>query len=151
MTHMIPGRCETQIFSIAFAVFLHLCRVGNSQEPKTEASPQPELRKVGRVTQLHVDGKPFLVLGGELGNSTASNLAVLETALDRCQQMNLNTIMLPVYWDLIEPEEGKFDFALVQGAIDLARARDLRLVLLWFGTWKNSMSCYAPSLVEPQV
>ena len=62
--------------------------------------------------------------------------------------MNLNTIMLPVYWDLIEPEEGKFDFALVRGAIDRARARDLRLVFLWFGTWKNSMSCYAPSWVK---
>ncbi|MCI0748746.1 MAG: beta-galactosidase, partial [Verrucomicrobia subdivision 3 bacterium] len=56
--------------------------------------------------------------------------------------------MLPVYWDLTEPEEGKFDFTLVQGAIDRARARDLRLVFLWFGTWKNSMSCYAPSWVK---
>ncbi len=100
------------------------------------------------MTQLYVDGKPFLALGGELGNSTASDLAVLDEALERCQRMNLNTIMLPVYWDLIEPEEGKFDFTLVQGAIDRARARNLRLVFLWFGTWKNSMSCYAPGWVK---
>ncbi len=83
-----------------------------------------------------------------MGNSTASDLAVLDGALEKCQRMNLNTVMLPVYWDLIEPEEDKFDFTLVQGAIDRARARNLRLVLLWFGTWKNSMSCYAPSWVK---
>ncbi|HEY4234902.1 MAG TPA: DUF5597 domain-containing protein [Lacipirellulaceae bacterium] len=106
------------------------------------------MRKVDRVTQLYVDGNPFLALGGELGNSTASDLAVLGAALDKCQRMNLNTIMLPVYWDLIEPEAGKFDFTLVQGAIDRARTRNLRLVYLWFGTWKNSMSCYAPGWVK---
>jgi beta-galactosidase GanA len=108
----------------------------------------PQLRKSGDVTQLYVDGKPFLALGGELGNSTAADLDVLEAALTTCQRMHLNTVMLPVYWDRIEPEEGKYDFALVQGAIDRARDHDLRLVLLWFGTWKNSMSCYAPSWVK---
>jgi beta-galactosidase GanA len=135
-------------FCAALAILLSLCNVGCPQELKADTALRPDLRKVGRVTQLYVDGRPFLVLGGELGNSTASNLTVLETALDRCQRMNLNTVMLPVYWDLIEPEQGKFDFALVQGAIDRARARNLRLVFLWFGTWKNSMSCYAPSWVK---
>jgi beta-galactosidase GanA len=108
----------------------------------------PQLRQTQRVTQLYVDDQPFLALGGELGNSTASDLNVLDQALQHCQAMNLNTVMLPVYWDLIEPAEGKFDFTLVQGAIDRARARDLHLVFLWFGTWKNSMSCYAPSWVK---
>jgi beta-galactosidase GanA len=135
-------------FYAALAILLSLCNAGCPQELKADTASRPELRKVGRVTQLYVDGQPFLVLGGELGNSTASSLTVLETALDRCQRMNLNTVMLPVYWDLIEPEEGKFDFALVQSAIDQARARNLRLVFLWFGTWKNSMSCYAPSWVK---
>src|SRR4029079_1709131 len=135
-------------FCAALAILLSLAYMGYSQGSKTYTTSIPELRKSGRVTQLYVDSQPFLVLGGELGNSTASNLAVLETALDRCQRMNLNTVMLPVYWDLIEPEEGKFDFALVRGAIDHARARNLRLVFLWFGTWKNSMSCYAPSWLK---
>ena len=148
---MYRGVGAGRIFSGAFAVFLSFCQIGYCQERKAETALRPELRKVGRVTQLYVGGKPLLVLGGELGNSTASSLAVLETALDRCQRMNLNTIMLPVYWDLIEPKEGKFDFALVQGAIDRARARDLRLVFLWFGTWKNSMSCYAPSWVKRDI
>src|ERR1700759_5244751 len=85
-------------------------------ELRAESGASPELKKVGRATQLYVDGKPYLALGGELGNSTASDLSVLGGALDACQRMNLNTVMLPVYWDLIEPEEGKFDFKLVQGA-----------------------------------
>src|SRR5204863_8610153 len=87
-------------------------------------------------------------LGGALRTSTASDLAVLDVGLAKCRRMNLTTVMLPVYWDRIEPREGQFDFRLVQGAIDRARAHDLRLVYLWFGTWKNSMSCYAPGWVK---
>lgn len=113
-----------------------------------EAALLSQLRQEGGVTQLYVNSRPFLVLGGELGNSTASDLTALEEALDRCRALNLNTVVLPVYWDLIEPEEGAFDFTLVRGAIDLASARDLKLVLLWFGMWKNSMSCYAPGWVK---
>lgn len=108
----------------------------------------PHLFKSGNVTQLYVDQKPFLAIGGELGNSNASDLSILDAALARCRRMHLNTIMLPVYWDLIEPEEGKLDFSLVRGAIDLARRHGLRLVYLWFGTWKNSMSCYCPAWVK---
>ena len=114
----------------------------------TTASPIPELQKIADTTQLHVDGKPFLILGGELGNSTASDLPALDAAFAKCQRMHLNTVMLPVYWDRLEPEEGRFDFTLLQGALDRARAHHLHLVYLWFGTWKNSMSCYAPSWVK---
>ena len=116
--------------------------------PKNENRFTPQLRQVGRVMQLFVDDVPYLALGGELGNSTASDLNTLDQALGKCQRMNLNTVMLPVYWDLIEPQEGSFDFTLVQGAVDRARTRNLRLVFLWFGTWKNSMSCYAPGWMK---
>ena len=139
---------STILLSANFVIWLALCQMGLSRGLAAETPACPELRNVGRVTQLYVGSKPFLALGGELRNSTASDLAVLDRALEKCRRMNLNTVMLPVYWDLIEPEEGKFDFTLVQGAIDRARARDLRLVFLWFGTWKNSMSCYAPSWVK---
>ncbi len=131
---------------IVAAVVLH-CRVACSQSVQMDASI-PQLRRAGPITQLYVGDKPFLALGGELGNSTASDLDILENALARCQRMNLNTVMLPVYWDLIEPVEGKFDFSLVAGAIDRARNHNLHLVYLWFGTWKNSMSSYAPGWVK---
>jgi beta-galactosidase GanA len=62
--------------------------------------------------------------------------------------LNLNTVLVPVYWELIEPAEGKFDFALVDGLIQEARRHQLRIVPLWFASWKNSMSCYAPAWVK---
>ncbi|MGA2916257.1 MAG: DUF5597 domain-containing protein [Sedimentisphaerales bacterium] len=108
----------------------------------------PHLQKQANVTQLIVDDKPFLILGGELGNSNASSLDYMKPIWPKLVQMNLNTVLAPVYWDLIEPQEGKFDWTLVDGLITGARQHNLRLVLLWFGSWKNSMSCYVPAWVK---
>jgi beta-galactosidase GanA len=88
------------------------------------------------------------MLAGELGNSTASDLESLRQVWPRLQALHLNTVLAPVYWELVEPEEGRFDFALVDGLIEQARAHDVRLVLLWFASWKNSMSSYAPAWVK---
>jgi hypothetical protein len=110
--------------------------------------PLPQLRRQGSATQLVVDGKPFLIRGGELGNSTASNAAYLEPFWPRFAELNLNTVLAPVYWELLEPEEGRFDFTLVDQVIAQARRHRMRLVLLWFGSWKNSISCYAPAWVK---
>ena len=136
------------LVGVAVAALVVYPLVAYSQNLKMETITIPHLRQMGHSVQLYVDNRPFLALGGELGNSTASDLDILENALARCQRMNLNAVMLPVCWDLIEPEEGKFDFSLVGGAIDRARHHRLHLVYLWFGTWKNSMSCYAPSWVK---
>ncbi|MDR0864888.1 MAG: DUF5597 domain-containing protein [Candidatus Symbiothrix sp.] len=108
----------------------------------------PYLVKQGAATQLRVADKPFLMLGGELGNSTASALPELDTVFAKLQQMNLNTVLTPAYWELIEPEEGKFDFTSIDAAIHAARTHNLKIVFLWFGSWKNSMSCYAPAWVK---
>lgn len=108
----------------------------------------PHLRKQGVATQLIVDDRPFLILGGELANSSASNLAYLKPRWPRLAQLNLNTVLAPVSWELIEPEQGRFDFAIVDGLIRDARAHDMRLVLLWFGSWKNSMSSYVPAWIK---
>jgi hypothetical protein len=107
-------------------------------------SSAPHLVKKGTATQLIVKDQPFLILGGELGNSTASSLEDMKWVSEKLQAMNLNTMLVPAYWDLIESEEGEFDFTLIDGTIDLARKHDLKIVFLWFGAWKNSMSCYAP-------
>src|SRR5882724_855035 len=110
--------------------------------------PAPYLRKQGMATQLVVDDQPFLVLAGEVGNSTSASLDYMRPIWPRLTSLNLNTVLIPVYWELIEPTEGKFDFALVDGLIQEARRHKLRLVLLWFASWKNSMSCYAPAWVK---
>src|SRR2546425_11073066 len=108
----------------------------------------PHLRQQGTATQLVVDGKPFLILGGELGNSTSSSLEYMRPVWPKVVSLNLNTLLVPVYWELTEPAEGKFDFSLVDGLIEEARRHQLRLVPLWFASWKNSMSCYAPAWVK---
>lgn len=110
------------------------------------AFPQSvSLREQGSAVQLIVDGCPYLVLGGELGNSSASNPRDIEDNLAKVRAMGLNTVLVPAYWDLMEPVEGQFDFSLTDKVLQEARANDLKVVFLWFGAWKNSMSCYAPS------
>jgi hypothetical protein len=98
--------------------------------------------------QIVVDGKPYLVRGGELENSSASSLAYLDTIWPKVDAMHFNTVLAPVYWELIEPREGEFDFSTVDGLIRGARKHNVRLVLLWFGSWKNSMSSYVPGWVK---
>lgn len=108
----------------------------------------PHLKKKGTATQLIVDGKPFLVLGGELGNSSFTSLEYMAPVWAKLKAMNLNTVLVPVYWELIEPREGEFEFELYDQLFNEARKNDLKLVLLWFGSWKNSMSSHAPGWVK---
>lgn len=98
--------------------------------------------------QLLINNQPYLMLGGELANSSAASSAYLQQIWPKLSAMNLNTVLVPVYWELMEPEEGKFNFDLVDTALKNARATKMKLVLLWFGSWKNSMSCYTPAWVK---
>ena len=100
--------------------------------------------------QLRLHGEPFVILGGELANSSASSADYMDArhTWRTLREAGLNTVLAPVYWELIEPEEGRFDFSTVDYLLSSARAEDLHLVLLWFGTWKNSMSCYVPAWVK---
>lgn len=108
----------------------------------------PQLKKQPFNSQLIVDDKPFIILGGELGNSSASDKGYMDNLWPKLSTLNLNTVLVPVYWDLLEPNENQFDFALVDHAIENARANHMKLVFLWFGSWKNSMSCYTPAWVK---
>ncbi|WP_140986412.1 DUF5597 domain-containing protein [Asticcacaulis tiandongensis] len=112
------------------------------------AQDAPHLKKQGTATQLIVDGKPLLILGGELGNSTASDLKYLDGYWPTLKAIGLNTIIAPVEWDQIEPKEGIYDFAPLEGLIKQAEANNVKVVLLWFGAWKNSMSSYAPPYIK---
>ncbi len=119
-------------------LILHLLITGYGYAQKST------LGKQGTATQLIVDGKPFLILGGELGNSSAACIQDIETIFPKLQRMGLNTVLVPAYWDLLEPTEGNFDFTLTDKVLEQARKNDLKVVFLWFGAWKNSMSCYTP-------
>jgi hypothetical protein len=108
----------------------------------------PHLRKQGTATQLIVDGKPFLALAGELGNNTATSLENMQPIWSRLVAGNLNTVLAAVSWAQIEPEEGNYEFAVVDGLIQEARRNHLKVVFLWFGSWKNGLSSYAPYWVK---
>jgi beta-galactosidase GanA len=112
------------------------------------AATAPHLKKQGTVMQLIVDDRPMLILGGELGNSTASDLKYLNTHWATFKTIGLNTVIAPVEWDQIEPREGVYDFAPLEGLIQQAEASKMKVVLLWFGAWKNSMSSYAPPYIK---
>ena len=87
---------------------------------------------------------PYPILGGELSNSAATCVEDIDEVMPRMKALGLNTVLVPAYWEFIEPAEGQFDFTLIDRTIDRARENQLKVIFLWFGAWKNSMSCYAP-------
>ncbi len=108
----------------------------------------PRLEAQGSAVRLMVHDAPMLILGGELGNSSASSERYIAPHWPRLKQMHLNTVVAPVYWELIEPSEGHFVWDSVDSLVRAARANGLKLVVLWFGAWKNSMSTYAPGWMK---
>ena len=108
----------------------------------------PRLEKRGVTTQLIVDGKPFLMLAGELHNSSSSSLEYMKPLWPRLAAIPLNTVLTPVSWELFEPTEGKYDFTLIDGLLAQAREQRLHIVFLWLAAWKNGMSSYAPVWVK---
>lgn len=119
-----------------------------TQTAQAQASCTPRLEQRGQAIQLVVDGKPYLVLGGETRNSSSSDLNYMAPIWTKLKSMNLNTVLVPVAWETIEPEEGRFNFSNVDGLLKGARENDLRLVILWFGAWKNTYSSYVPAWVK---
>ena len=104
------------------------------------------VKKDGRFAFL-VDGKPFLMLGAQLNNSS-SWPSLMPKVWPALEAMHVNTVEAPVYWEQMEPEAGKFDFANVDLLVNGAREHKLHLVLLWFGTWKNGQAHYVPEWVK---
>jgi hypothetical protein len=115
---------------------------------KTSETEIPHLQKQGTATQLIVDGKPFLLLAGELGNNTATSIEYMKWVWPKLVNTKLNSVLAAVSWAQIEPEEGKFNFSVLDSVIHGARVHNLHMVLLWFGSWKNGSSTYAPDWVK---
>ncbi len=119
---------------VLLASFLHA-----TEAPRVE-------KKDGRYA-LMVDGKPFFVLGGQIHNSSAWP-SELPQVWQSIAALHANTVEAPVYWEQFEPQPGKFDFSNVDALVDGARAHNVHLVILWFGTWKNGNMHYVPSWVK---
>jgi len=111
-------------------------------------SKLPRLERTGAHTRLIVDGSPFLCLGGELHNSSSSDGFYMAPIWSRIRESGVNSIVASVGWDQVEPTEGAFDFAVVDELLAGARSAGVRLVLIWFGAFKNASSTYAPTWVR---
>jgi beta-galactosidase GanA len=132
---------------IAATVALCLLAAGLAAPASAFAQEMPRLvQEQGRAT-LMVDGQPFFLLGAQVDNSSGwpERLAAVWPAAER---MHLNTLEVPVYWEQMEPVRGTFDFSVVDAILQQAREHKVRLVLLWFGTWKNGKMHYVPDWVK---
>jgi hypothetical protein len=128
------------VLSLGFLVALTPCILSQTSE-----APRLD-RKDGRYTLL-VDGRPYLILGGQIHNSSAWP-SELPQVWESMAALHANTIEAPVYWEQFEPREGQFDYTNVDQLVEGARARHLHVVLLWFGTWKNGNMHYVPAWVK---
>jgi beta-galactosidase GanA len=132
------------LLGTAFASALTIALPAMGQGAATEI---PRLVSKNGRHALIVDGAPFLILGAQVNNSSnyPSALPQIWPTLDR---MHANTVEIPVAWQQVEPVEGKFDFSFLQTLLDQARTNHKRVVLLWFGTWKNTSPGYTPDWVK---
>jgi beta-galactosidase GanA len=111
------------------------------------AAELPRIERVGSKHMMIVDGRPYLMLAAQAHNSSnyPSQLPLVWPVI---KQLHANTLEIPVAWEQIEPAEGRFDFSYLDTLLAQARQNDVHLVLLWFGTWKNTGPSYAPEWVK---
>ena len=139
------------LLTFSLLVATPLLAMGEQASKTGQGNGLPHLERRGKATQLLVDEKPFLILGGELHNSSSSSVAYMKPVWPRLSAMHMNTVLVPVAWETIEPQEGKFDFTVVDGLLQDARANNLKIVILWFGAWKNTYSSYTPAWVKTNI
>ena len=138
-----------RLLSLPLLLFVALTHSRNATPAYAQAvDGAPHLEVRGSTTELIVDGKPFLMLAGELHNSSSSSLDYMKPIWPKLTAMNLNTVLTPLSWELIEPQERKYDFAMVDGLLAQARESHQHIVFLWLASWKNGMSSYPPVWVK---
>ncbi len=115
--------------------------------PQLTAGEAPRLVKQDGRHALFVDGRPYLILGGQIHNSSAWP-SELPQVWQSMAAMHANTLAAPVYWEQFEPQPGHFDYSIVDQLVEGARAHNLHLIVLWFGTWKNGNMHYVPAWVK---
>lgn len=135
-------RCSSAIGSLAIPLFFALIIIS-----QLSAGEPPRLaQKDGRYALL-VDGHPYLILGGQIHNSSAWP-SELPQVWESMAALHANTLEAPVYWEQFESEPGKFDFTNVDAIVEGARVHHLHVIILWFGTWKNGNMHYVPAWVK---
>ncbi len=134
-------------YTMALFVLVNLvvsCAPSNA--PSSQAEMPELIENEGRYALL-VDGKPFFIFGGQSANSSTWP-KMLPGVWNTIESMHANTLEVPIYWEQFEPESGKYDYSMIQMVLDQARERNVRLVLLWFATWKNGSNHYMPGWMK---
>jgi beta-galactosidase GanA len=150
--HWIGVRKMKRVLRVPAAVLLAamstfaICGIGHAQAAVKQDEIPKLVEKNGNFA-LMVDGEPYLMLGVQANNSSAWP-EYLDKVWPAAETLHANTVELPVYWEQLEAEQGKFDFSVVDLMLKQAREHKLRLVLLWFGTWKNGSSHYTPEWIK---
>lgn len=109
---------------------------------------RPCIAEKGNQKVLLVDGKPFIMLAGEIHNSDSSSPAYMEQIWKIADDLGMNSLLLPVTWEMVEPVEGEFHFEVLDQLIDQAREYGMKMGILWFGSFKNAECMYAPEWVK---
>ena len=140
-------RFNKYLIFLSIALFTTI-NIAAQDKTKSENVGIPYLQTQNNVTRLIVDGKPFLMLAGELHNSTSSAPEYLAEAMKNTASMHVNTVIASVAWEQFESQEGKFNYTLVDNILENANKSNLKIVLIWFASWKNGESSYAPIWVK---
>lgn len=138
---------KTKHLCLVLSFILMLAAIPQESMAQRTKKPMPELKHADGKYTFYVDGKPFLLLGAQLWNSSAWP-AYLDKIWPQLKEMNCNTIEAPIYWQDIEPEPGKFNFEQLDALIYGARENGMRLVVLWFGSYKNGSLEYTPEWIR---
>lgn len=111
-------------------------------------SDMPQMRVLNDRKVLFVDGQPFLILGLQWDCDDCFARKIMDPLFLEAAKMGCNTAVLPLYWREVEPQEGRFDFAMLDDRIEMARRNGLRIAVPWFATWKDGCLNYAPDFVK---
>jgi hypothetical protein len=135
------------LFRLTFVALLAVCGAAVAQQAQVKERPIPQVAKKDGRYALMVDGAPYLMLGAQAHNSSGWP-GMLSKVWPAIEYLHANTLEIPVYWEQVEARQGQFDFSVADTIITQARAHNVRLDLLWFGTWKNGSQHYMPEWMK---
>jgi hypothetical protein len=97
-----------------------------------------------------VCGQPRIILYGETLEDVmtdAADVPYYGDQFDKWRRQGLNTVGAIIQWNRFELRKDEYEYAMIDGLIEAAKARNMHLIIVWFGTWRNLQSNYVPRYV----